>query len=129
MSRHLPEEKTTVVSTFSNRQDAEIARARLAEYEIDAMIVADDVHPPFQLTEGAKLLVLDQEVDRARHVLEETSMSVDQDVASDRSARSTEESANLTFGLDGFVQATAGTYLTVFVLMVAMILTGLLVGL
>ena len=71
MPQNLSAEETTILATYSNRQDAEVAKARLAEREIDALIVADDVHPPFQLTEGVELRVLEGVADRAQRVLEE----------------------------------------------------------
>jgi len=103
----------------------------LADREIDAFIVADDVHPPFQLTEGVELRVLEVEADRARHVLEEkTEVSPDSVISTEMPSESVqEEQSELTFGSGGLVQATAWTYVAAFLLMVAIILPGLLVGL
>ncbi|PQJ26778.1 hypothetical protein BSZ35_17740 [Salinibacter sp. 10B] len=131
MLQNLSAEETTILATYSNRQDAEVAKARLAEREIDAFIVADDVHPPFQLTEGVKLRVLEGEADRAHHVLEEkTEVSPEYGVTTEMPSESVqEEQSELTFGSGGLVQATAWTYVAAFLFMVAIILTGLLVGL
>jgi len=132
MPQNLSAEETAILATYSNRQDAEVAKARLAEREIDALIVADDVHPPFQLTEGVELRALEGGADRARRVLDgETSVSVEDEAAAGMPSESAqqEQSANLTFGSGGLVQATAWTYVAAFLLMVAIILTGLLIGL
>ena len=132
MPQNPPAEETVILATYSNRQDAEVAKARLAEREIDALIVADDVHPSFQLTEGVVLRVLKGVADRARRVLEEeTSVSVEDEVAAEISSESAqkEQGTELVFGSGGLVQATAWTYVAAFLLMVVIILTGLLIGL
>jgi hypothetical protein len=131
MPQNLSAEETTILATYSNRQDAEVDKARLAEREIDAFIVADDVHPPFQLTEGVELRVLEGEADRARHVLKEkTEVSSEYGISTEIPSESAqEEQSKLTFGSGGLVQATAWTYVAAFLFMVAIILTGLLVGL
>ena len=125
-------------TTYSNRQDAEVAKARLAKSGIDALIVADDVCPPFQLTEGARLRVLKGVADRAHRVLaEDTSVSVEGEVTEEMHSKSTPEkqSASLTFGSGGLVQAAAWKYVAAwtcvaaFLFMVAIILTSLLAGL
>ncbi|WP_251965036.1 hypothetical protein [Salinibacter ruber] len=131
MPQNLSAEETPILATYSNRQDAEVVKARLADREIDAFIVADDVHPPFQLTEGVELRVLDGEADRARHVLEEkTEVSPEFGIRTEMPSESIqEEQGELTFGSGGLVQATAWAYVAAFLFMVAIILTGLLVGL
>jgi hypothetical protein len=131
MPQNLSAEETPILATYSNRQDAEVAKARLADREIDAFIVADDVHPPFQLTEGVELRVLKEEADQARHVLEEkTEVSPEYGISTEMPSESVqEEQSELTFGSGGLVQATAWTYVAAFLFMVAIILTGLLVGL
>ncbi len=132
MPQNLSAEETAILATYSNRQDAEVAKARLAEREIDALIVADDVHPPFQLTEGVELRVLEGVAHRAQRVLEEEmGVSVEDEVTAEMPAESAQQgqSAGLTFGSGGLVQATAWTYVAAFLLMVAIILTGLLIGL
>jgi hypothetical protein len=131
MPQHPSVEKTTILATYSNRADAEVIKARLADREIDAMIVADDVHPSFQLTEGVKLRVMDREVDRARHILaEETDVSAKRKVGAEKSSESVQQDYDGDFTGDaGVVQATAWMYIAAFFLMVAIILTGLFVGL
>jgi hypothetical protein len=132
MIQDLSADETTVLGTYSNRSDAEVAKARLADREIDAVIVADDVHPPFQLTEGVELRVLEGEAERARQVLSaETAGAVEGETSMETPSGSAQKGGarGLTFGRNGFVQATAWTYVAAFLLMVAIILTGLLVGL
>jgi hypothetical protein len=132
LPQNLSAEDTTILATSSNRQDAEVAKARLADREIDALIVADDVHPPFPLTEGVELRVLDREADRTRRVLEEElSVSVEDEIGAETRPEPVqqERSASLTLGSGGLVQATAWTYVAAFPLMVVIILTGLFVGL
>lgn len=131
MPQDLSAEETTILTTYSNRQDAEVAQARLADRAIDAFIVADDVHPPFQLTEGVELRVLEGEADRARHVLEEeTNVSIEDGISTEMASESAQqEQSELTFGSGGLAWATAWTYVAAFLLMVAIILTGLLIGL
>lgn len=110
MPQNLSTEETAVLATYSNRQDAEVAKARLTEREIDAVVVADDVHPSFQPTEGLELRVLGEVVDRARCVLEEeTSVSVQEETSAEMPTESAqqEQRAELTFGSGGLVQATA----------------------
>ena len=69
MPQRLSAAETAILATFPNRQDAEVVKARLDDHEIDALVVAEDVHPPFQLTGGVELRVLKKQADRARHVL------------------------------------------------------------
>ena len=132
MPQNLSAEETAILATYSNRQDAELGRARLAEHEIDAFVVADDVHPPFQFTEGVELRVLEGAADRARRVLgEEPHLSAEGRAGAAMPSASAQQRdrADLTFGSGGLVQATAWTYVAAFLFMVAIILTGLLVGL
>ena len=132
MPQRLSAAETAILATFSNRQDAELAKARLADHEIDALVVADDVHPPFQRTEGVELRVLEKQADRARRVLAaNTSVSATGGTGAEmlRESARQEERATLTFGGGGLVQATAWTYVMALFLMVAIILTELLVGL
>jgi hypothetical protein len=83
------------------------------------------------LTEGVKLRVLEGMVDRARRILEEQSATADGETSTLGSSKAAheEESPNLTFGAGGVVMATAWTYVAAFLFRVAIILTGLLIGL
>lgn len=54
MTRDLSSKESTVVATYSNHQDAEMARGYLEDHDIASFVGADDVHPLFQLTEGGK---------------------------------------------------------------------------
>ncbi|WP_103030280.1 hypothetical protein [Salinibacter altiplanensis] len=104
-----PTDETVVLATYANRQDAEMARARLAEHEIDAVVVADDVHPPFQLAEGVELRGLEDVADPARRAFgEETHVSVEDGVPAAMPSESAQQRdrAALTFGRGGLVQAT-----------------------
>lgn len=79
-----------------------------------------------------ELRVLEGVADRARRVLaEETDVSIEDGTGTEVPPESAqqEQSAKLTFGSGGVVQATAWTYVAAFLLMAAIILTGLLVGL
>jgi hypothetical protein len=79
-----------------------------------------------------ELRVLEGAADRARRVLtEETDVSVGDGIGTETPPEPAqqEQSANLTFGSGGVVQATAWTYVAACLLMVASILTGLLIGL
>lgn len=66
---------TTVVATYPARHYAEMAKDFLADNDIVASVVADDVHVPLQLTEGVRLLVLQSQSDEARRALEEAGLS------------------------------------------------------
>lgn len=57
----LSAEKTVVVARFANRRDAEMAKNRLAETDVQALITADDaggVHIDLQHVHGVRLAVL-----------------------------------------------------------------------
>ena len=64
----------TIVRTFSDRGEAEIARSLLETEGIDAMVAADDVGgttPSLDFSAGLQLVVEAADVDRAREVLDE----------------------------------------------------------
>jgi len=61
----------TVVARFTARHDAEIARSYLADHDIDAFILADNVHVPLQFTDGVRLVVMQGEAEEAYQRLEE----------------------------------------------------------
>lgn len=65
-----PSENTEVVATYPARHYAEMAMDFLSDHGIDAFIVADDVHVPLQLTEGARLRVMESKVPAAYAALE-----------------------------------------------------------
>lgn len=79
MSEDRSSEETAVLATYSNRQDAEVVRAFLEDRGITTFIAADDVHPPLQLTEGVRLLVLSGEASRARDALAEGGLASSQE--------------------------------------------------
>ncbi len=70
MPRDLSAEETVVIAAYSNRPDAEVAKARLDDQNVSSVVSADDVHPPLPLTEGVELRVLNREADCAREILE-----------------------------------------------------------
>jgi len=127
MTHDLSIDETTVVATYSNRQDAEIAKTQLADHDIPALITADDVHPPLQMAEGVKLRVLDHNAEQALDILDVDAKPVP--TGSDASDVETHsDEADLTFSRGGFVQTTAWTYVAAFLLMVAVIVAGLWVS-
>ena len=65
-----PSENTEVVATYPARHYAEMAKDFLSDNGIDSFIVADDVHVPLQLTEGARLRVMASKVPTAYEALE-----------------------------------------------------------
>lgn len=106
-------ETTTVVSTYSNRSAAESARARLEAHGIDAFVTADNAHTTFQETEGVALRTLETNAARARALLNDTPEGASAGTPPTH-ARS--------------VQATAWLSIAAFVLMVALIVGGLIMG-
>jgi hypothetical protein len=63
-------ENTEVVATYPARHYAEMARDFLSDNGIDSFVVADDVHVPLQLTEGARLRVMESKLHAAHAALE-----------------------------------------------------------
>lgn len=124
MTHDLSINETTVVATYSNRQDAEIAKGQLGDHNITALITADDVHPPLQMAEGVTLRVLDHEAAQALDILGVDAKPVPAGLGAEMHANDDEE-PNLTFSRNGFVQTTAWTYVAAFLLMVAIIVAGL----
>jgi hypothetical protein len=64
----------TIVRTFSDRGEAEIARSLLEAEGIGAAIAADDTRgnwPQFDLSAGLQLVVEGGDVERARELLDE----------------------------------------------------------
>lgn len=77
MTDALDAEETVVVATYSTRRDAEMAKDRLAEAEIQSFITADDaggMHPQMQAPHGVKLLVLQRAAERAHEVLADAAL-------------------------------------------------------
>lgn len=130
MTRDLSISETTVVATYASRQDAEIAKTQLADHDILALITADDVHPPLQMTEGVKLRVLDHKAEQALNILDVDAKPVPADSGMEMpdAEMHSDDEADLAFSRNGFVQATAWTYVAAFLLMVAVIVAGLWVS-
>jgi hypothetical protein len=61
------------VGTYRTRSDAEFAQATLASEGIQSVIAADDAGGayPFDLSGGARLLVAEEDAERARAILAE----------------------------------------------------------
>ena len=57
------------VARFESREDAEIARVALSEAGIEAMVSADDVGGMVPLTNGVDVMVLEENVEKARTVI------------------------------------------------------------
>lgn len=80
----------TIVRTFSDRGEAEIARSMLESQGIEASLAADDVGeniPSFDLSAGLQLVVDAADADRAHELLDE----VISDAAVDAAERKSEE--------------------------------------
>ena len=64
----------TIIRTFSDRGEAEIARAMLEAEGVEALVTADDVGenvPSFDLSAGLQLVVDAADVERAHALLDE----------------------------------------------------------
>lgn len=130
MTNDLSADGTTTIATYSSRHDAEVAKGYLESQGIDSLVIADDVHPPFQLTEGVQLRVLDSVAARAREALtDEAIPSTEEAVGTGTPPESggREPTGDLTFSLGGFVQTTAWMYIATFAVVVVLIILGLLI--
>ena len=59
------------VARFENREEAEIARAALAEAGIEAMVSADDVGGMVHLTNGVEVKVMEEKAEEAKAIIHE----------------------------------------------------------
>jgi hypothetical protein len=78
----------TIVRTFSDRGEAEIARSLLETEGIPALLSADDMGgntPPLDFSRGLQLVVEAADVERARAVLDEVVTDEELDDAERRS--------------------------------------------
>jgi len=78
----------TIVRTFSDRGEAEIARSLLEAEGVTALIAADDTGgnwPQFDLSAGVQLVVEAGDVDRARELLDEEVSEAELDAAENAS--------------------------------------------
>jgi hypothetical protein len=67
------DENSVVAKTFPNEFEAERAKGILEENGIESFVQRDDaggMEPPLQLTEGVKLIVLEEDLQRAKEILE-----------------------------------------------------------
>ena len=76
-------DNTTVVATYPARHYAEMAKSYLADHDIDAFVIADDVHVPLQLTEGARLVVMQGRAQAAHDALADANLLPDSIAAED----------------------------------------------
>ena len=119
-TKDLSSEETTVIATYSNRHDAEVAKGLLQEWDITSLVIADDVHPPFQLTEGVKLLVLSSKAQDAHEALNEEAMLLtDEEVR--RGENRNDQSSRAT-------RIIAWAYIAAVVLVIGVIVFGLLLS-
>lgn len=121
MTRDISSEETTVVATYNARHDAEVAKSFLEDQGIASFVVADDVHPPIQLTGGVRLYVMSSEAQIARAALEDAQMigdkaPADETYSSDGADTRVGEPARLA----------SWVYIAGFVLIVVAIIAGLL---
>ena len=66
-------ENTVIIKTFTNEFEAERAKGILEQEDIECCVSGDDVGgmgPPQQLIQGIKLLVLEEDVKRAKEILD-----------------------------------------------------------
>lgn len=113
MKRDPASKDTAVLATYPSRHQADVAASVLVDRGIDAHVVADDVHPPLQMTEGARLVVMADTAEEAAAILRDNS---------DRHWMPAEDDTSTP----GAVRATAWTYLMVFALIVVVVAAGLL---
>jgi hypothetical protein len=62
-------QETTVLQTYANSSDAEIARSFLRDNGIESFVSADDVHVSIQFSGGARLIVMESDSERAYELL------------------------------------------------------------
>lgn len=70
---NINDENTVVAKTFPNEFEAERAKGILDENGIKSFVQRDDaggMEPPLQLTEGVKLIVLEDDLQRAKEILD-----------------------------------------------------------
>lgn len=67
-------EETIIVATYSNWNDAEVAKSFLEDRGISSFVAADEVHPPVQLAHGARLRVMTSRVEEAVEALDAADM-------------------------------------------------------
>jgi hypothetical protein len=67
------DENSAVAKTFPNEFEAERAKGILKENGIESFVQRDDaggMEPPLQLTEGVKLIVLEDDLQKAKEILD-----------------------------------------------------------
>ena len=70
---NLNNENSVVAKTFPNEFEAERAKGILDENGIESFVQRDDaggMEPPLQLTEGVKLIVLEDDLVKAKEILD-----------------------------------------------------------
>ena len=89
-----PSEETVVVANYPARHYAEMAMSYLEDQGIDAFVVADDVHVPLQLTEGARLTVMASRAEAAYDALAEVNL-LPEHIAMDAESDAESDNQNL----------------------------------
>ena len=70
---NINDENTAVAKTFPNEFEAERAKGILEENGVESFVQRDDaggMEPPLQLTEGVKLIVLEDDLVKAKEILD-----------------------------------------------------------
>jgi hypothetical protein len=70
---NVKDKNTAVAKTFANEFEAERAKGILEENGVESFVQRDDaggMEPPLQLTEGVKLIVLEDDLQKAKEILE-----------------------------------------------------------
>ncbi len=62
---------SVTLRTFTDRGEAEIARALLEAEGIEASLRADDIYPALDFSSGLRLVVPEGDAERARAILDE----------------------------------------------------------
>jgi hypothetical protein len=69
-----PSEKTAVLAVYPAVHYADMAQSYLKDNEIDAFVASDSSHVTLQMTEGARLVVMESHAEAARALLTEAKL-------------------------------------------------------
>lgn len=117
-------EETTILATYPNRRNAEVARDYLDDAGIRSFVRADDaggMHPQLQRAHGVKLVGMRGVAPRAREMLAEAHLLPDEG----EGATSAPESAGEA---DGWASAVYGLVLVLGALAVVLVLLMVVLG-
>jgi hypothetical protein len=113
MDEHVDE--LVVAATFTSRHEADLASATLEDAGISSFVAADDVHPPLQISEGARLMVMSNDAPRARAILA--------DLETDTSSEATEVDHH-----EPAVRTVSWLHIAGFVAILLALIVGLIIG-